>query len=180
MHAIQVQAAMEGAASAVNSRSTSHTPSRAHSPDHLTYRQLPSELPGQASDNVAGFDPVNCAKSNEGGDYSEQEHVSRSPSPDGRAGTFHAGTVSHLEWSRKRIMSMICLQGQDEGPLLHMLLDRHMSISEHLSQAACTTALQSAAQGPLLPAWHLQWQPVCRQSTQGLFLLPPLQLHQQL
>lgn len=86
MRALQVQAAMESAASAANSRVTSLAPSRAHSPDHLTHRQSHSDLSGQASDTVADSESVDVPTIDEGGNNAEQDHRSRSPSPDGRAG----------------------------------------------------------------------------------------------
>lgn len=56
----QVQAAMEGAASAANSRSTSHAPSRAHSPDLHTPEHLQPEASESAS--VSAADPRNEAE----------------------------------------------------------------------------------------------------------------------
>jgi len=93
LHAIQVQAAMEGAASAANSRSTSHAPSRAHSPDLFAGRQDHADSSGSRAHSPAGSDVADNEP------YAEAEQSSNNPeqagsrgihSPDSRASVVHS------------------------------------------------------------------------------------------
>ena len=88
-----MQAALEGAESAANSRSTSHAPSRAHSPDLFAGRQDHADPYGSRAHSPAGSEVPNSEPD------SEAEHSSNSPEqarsreahwPDSRASAVHS------------------------------------------------------------------------------------------
>ncbi len=93
LHAIQVQAAMEGAASAANSRSTSHAPSRAHSPDLFAGRQEHADSSGSRAHSPAGSDVADdepYAEAEQSSNNLEQAGSREAHSPDSRASDVHS------------------------------------------------------------------------------------------
>ncbi len=93
LHAIQVQAAMEGAASAANSRSTSHAPSRAHSPDLFAGRQDHADSSGSRAHSPAGSDVADSepdAEAEQSSNNPEQAGSREAHSPDSRASAVHS------------------------------------------------------------------------------------------
>ncbi|KAL0037503.1 hypothetical protein WJX77_000390 [Trebouxia sp. C0004] len=90
---MQVQAAMEGAASAANSRSTSHAASRAHSPDLFAGRQDHADSSGSPACSPAGSDVADsepCAEAEHSSNYPEQTGSREVRSPDSRASAVHS------------------------------------------------------------------------------------------
>ncbi len=97
LHAIQVQAAMEGAASAANSRSTSHAPSRAHSPDLFAGRQEHAGSFGELAHSLAGSDQADSAPdadAEQSSNIPKQAGSREVCSPDSRASAVHS-SVNH-------------------------------------------------------------------------------------
>jgi len=93
LHAIQVQAAMEGAASAANSRNTSHAPSRAHSPDLFAGRQEHANSSGSRAHSPTGSDVADIepdAEAEQSSNNPEQARSKETHSPDSRASAVHS------------------------------------------------------------------------------------------
>ena len=104
LHAIQVQAAMEGAASAANSRSTSHAPSRAHSPDLFAGRQDHADSSGSRAHSPAGSDVADNgpdAEAEQSSNDPEQAGSREVHSPHSRASVFHS-SLNHSPDSEQR------------------------------------------------------------------------------
>ena len=96
LHGIQVQAAMEGAASAANSRSTSHAPSRAHSPDLFAGRQDHADSFGELAHSPAGSDVADTepdAEAEQSSNNPEQAGSQEVHSPDRRASAVHRSLI---------------------------------------------------------------------------------------
>ena len=96
LHTIQVQAAMESAASAANSRSTSHAPSRAHSPDLFAGRQDHADSSGSCAHSPAGSDVADSApvaEAEQSSNNPEQAGSREVHSPDSRANAVHSSLI---------------------------------------------------------------------------------------
>ena len=147
---LQVQAALEGAASVGNSRSTSHAPSRAHSPDLYAVKQTCLDPALSHNDSVANSDSghereeLHDSKSRM---QSNQGASSAELSANSRGSTMHSRPSSSVQKSQQINAAALALLLTADDHVAQNLVGLAMSkpSSSHSSSAISRDSFNSAS-----------------------------------